>query len=312
MAVLAMDLGGTKLATAVFSEKGDILSEEKVLLQKRQGTEVGRLIAEQVKKYLGDAKCEPITSIGICIPGISRNAKGTVWAPNIPGWEDYPLKDEIQLVAKDIPVALESDRVCYILGEHWKGAAIGCTDAIFLAVGTGIGAGILANGKVLRGAHDAAGSIGWMALEPFFDDGYAACGCFESRASGEGMVKLAKNILLETNGYGGPLTDNPQEEITAHQIFRAFEVNDPVAVKVIEHCIKFWGMSIANLVSLFDPQKIIIGGGVFGPGVKFISAIRKEAEKWAQPVSFKEVIIEASALGDAAGLYGAALLALQL
>lgn len=100
-------------------------------------------------------------------------------------------------------------------------------------------------------------------------------------------------------------------ELNASEIFAAYENGDAVAQEVFDHCVQFWGMAIANLVSLFNPQKIILGGGVFGPAVKLIPSIRTEATKWAQPVSMKQVVIEASALGSKAGLYGAAYLAIQ-
>jgi glucokinase len=312
MSLLSIDLGGTKLATAVFSEEGSVLCEERLPLEKRKGTAVGSLIATQVNKFLHIAQNDgyPASSIGISVPGISYQKTGIVWAPNIPGWEAYPLLKEIEETAEGIPVTIDSDRACYILGEAWKGGAQGCKDAIFLAVGTGIGAGILVNGGVLRGWHDIAGAVGWMALEKPFQKNYIDCGCFESRASGEGIAKLAKELLSGAKGYKGALRKQTGE-ITAFDVFEAYKQNDCIAIEVAKQCVVFWGMAIANLVSIFNPQKIILGGGVFGPAVQFIPAIYEEATKWAQPVSMKEVLIEPSVLGNRAGLYGAAWLALQ-
>src|SRR4029078_2861062 len=104
----------------------------------------------------------------------------------------------------------------YILGERWEGAAQGCSDAIFLAVGTGIGAGILIDGKVFRGAHDIAGSVGWMALERSYQDKFAACGNFETYASGDGIPKLTREILAEATAYAGVLRDKPAEHLLAY------------------------------------------------------------------------------------------------
>ena len=311
MPLLAIDLGGTKLALAVFSQEGDLLSEEKINLNKRNGSEAGRLITESIAAYLDKRKGQEIEAIGISVPGIYRKNEGTVWAPNIEGWDDYPLLKEIKAVAGDIPVVIDSDRACYILGEWWKGAAQDCRDAIFLAVGTGIGAGILVEGKILRGANDIAGAIGWMALERPFEHRYKDCGCFESNASGEGIAKLAKRMIEEKKGYNGILKTKSLDTLTALDVFQAFEQKDAVAEEVLQHCIEVWGMAVANLVSLFNPQKIIFGGGVFGPAIKFIPDIKKEATKWAQPISIQQVIIEASALGTHAGLYGAACMAKQ-
>jgi glucokinase len=310
MIVLAIDLGGTKLSLAVFTEQGTILHKETTALNKRTGNEVGQLITSSIKKILIQQKNNGnnIASIGIAVPGISRKKSGTVWAPNIQGWDDYPLLQEVKEISNEIDVSIDSDRACYILGESWKGNAKGCKDAIYLAVGTGIGAGILVNGSVLNGAHDIAGAIGWLALDRPFEEKYISCGCFEYHASGEGLVKVARE-MIQSNNYASELSK--LDTITAHNIFAVYEKKDPVAIAVIKQAIEFWGMAIANLVSLFNPEKIILGGGVFGPAIKFIADIKREAAKWAQPVSMKQVSIEASALGSDAGLYGAALLALQ-
>jgi glucokinase len=214
------------------------------------------------------------------------------------------------LAKENIRVTIDSDRACYILGEYWKGAARGCKDAIFLAVGTGIGAGILINGEILRGANDIAGAIGWMALERPFQSQYATCGCFESHASGEGLAKVAKEFLAQDRSYSGVLRG--KAELTAHDVFEAYKSSDAIAIKVLKQAVEFWGMATANLISLFNPKKIIFGGGVFGPGLQFLDVIQVEAKKWAQPISLGKVMLEGSALGGDAGLYGAAYLALKV
>jgi glucokinase len=312
MRLLAIDLGGTKLAIGVFTTDGELLAEEKLQLDKRTGNEVGQLIATKIKALLSQQLGEEsIQAIGISVPGIFHKNKGTVWAPNIPGWQDYHLLKEVQSIAPNVPVTIDSDRSCYILGEWWKGAAKHCTDAIFLAVGTGIGAGILVDEKILRGSNGIAGAIGWMALERPFQNQYIECGCFETSSSGEGIGKLARKFLLTGDDCTGILKNKPADAITAADVFDAYDKQDVIAKKVIDHCIEYWGMAVANLVSLFNPQKVIFGGGVFGPAVKFIPAIYEEAAKWAQPLSIKQVELTASMLGSNTGLYGAAFLAKQ-
>lgn len=308
MALLGIDLGGTKLAFAVFSETGKVLHKETIALEDRKGTEVGNLITTSIIR-LTSSGINPIGSIGISVPGIYHIKTGKVWAPNIPGWDDYRLLQEVKKVSGEIPVTIDSDRACYILGELWQGNARGCADAIYLSVGTGIGAGILTDGKVLRGSHDIAGAIGWMALSRPFSDEYIDCGCFETYASGEGIAKLARKYLKDTPDYKGELKD--LIKITSRHVFSAYENKDSLALKVIEECIGFWGMAAANLVSLFNPEKIIFGGGVFGPATKLIPAIKEEATKWAQPISIRQASFESSALGTDAGVYGATFLALK-
>jgi glucokinase len=342
MAVIGIDLGGTKLAGALFSRNGKILRKSVVPLEGRQGRAVGELIRQELKNLLVAAhgKRANVTAIGVSVPGINYPRTGKVWAPNIPGWEDYPLRRELlgALPDKRIRVVIDSDRACYILGETWRGVAKGCRNAIFLAVGTGIGAGVLIEGRILRGAHDIAGAIGWLALCRPFRREYVGCGCFEYHASGAGLAKVASEILAQRPGrtpnapslhYSNPTIHesiNPSIHhsttpplhhsstptiASARDVFSAYDRGDPVAREVLAQDIEFWGMAVANLVSLFNPEKIIFGGGVFGPAAQFLGDIYAEAQKWAQPISIKQVKLQASKLGGDAGLYGAGCLALQ-
>ncbi|HYJ39126.1 MAG TPA: ROK family protein, partial [Chitinophagaceae bacterium] len=137
---------------------------------------------------------------------------------------------------------------------------------------------------------------------------YIACGCFEYHASGNGMAKVAMELVESKPGYNGILKKN---SVTAQDVLNAYESNDEIATFVIRECIEYWGMAVANLVSLFNPEKIIFGGGVFGPAVKFIPSIFEEARKWAQPISITQITIEPSALREDSALYGAGYMALQ-
>jgi glucokinase len=313
MALLGIDLGGTKLALAIISKDGVILHKDSVAVGKRTGADVGQLITDQITKFIQKGKSDgnSIEAIGISVPGIAHPGTGTTWVPNIAGWEDYPLLEEVKSVSGAIPVIIDSDRACYILGEVWKGNAKGCNDAIFLSVGTGIGAGILINGEILRGSHDIAGCIGWMALQRPYNEKYRNCGCFEYYASGEGIAKVVKSDLVDNEEYEGVLKNKNIDNISSHDVFEAFENGDTLAVSVIKQCIEFWGMAVANLVSLFNPERIIFGGGVFGPALPLLPEIYKEAKKWAQPVGITQVTLTGSSLEGDAGVYGAGYLALK-
>ena len=315
MPVIALDLGGTKLAAALLSDEGEMLNTETRQLEKRKGHEVGKLIFEQVHIFLQKAteKNIIVSALGICIPGIAHANTGNVWAPNIPGWDNYPLREELQQALKDknIRIKIDNDRACYILAEVWKGNARGFSDVVFLNVGTGIGAGIIVNNQVLRGANDIGGAIGWMALDKPYDKKYISCGCFEYNASGEGLVKVAKELMAEKKFPRTVLNNKDSSQLAAKDIFNAYDANDKLAIMVINNAIEYWGMAVANLVSLFNPQKIIFGGGVFGPALKFLDSIYDEAKKWAQPISIQQVKLEGTALGTEAGLYGAGYLALK-
>jgi glucokinase len=303
MSVLGIDLGGTKLSLAVFSNEGKILNKDFFTLDKRTGKDVGALITQSIKRYAGE-----VTAMGISVPGISRAKLGTVWAPNIPGWDDYPLLSEVQQTAPETHVVIQDDRACSILGEQWQGAARNARNAIFLAVGTGIGAGILCDGRIITGSNNIAGAIGWMALQKPFEKKYTSTGCFEYYASGEGIGRFALEKMAQRKGYKGVLR---QSNLSAYAVFEAYEAGDALAKEVINECIEYWGMACANLVSIFNPEKIVFGGGVFGPAAKFIPLIEIEARKWAQPISIRQVEFVQSSLGTDAALIGAASFALK-
>ena len=218
--------------------------------------------------------------------------------------------DEIKKVAPKLSIAIDSDRACSIFGEQWQGNARGCKDAIFIAVGTGIGAGIVTDGRLLRGSQDIAGAVGWLALQKPFESKYISCGCFEHYASGAGIPKFAQEVL-HAESTPSLLRNIKSGELSAYHVFDAFEKEDPIASIVVNECVEFWGMASANLVSIFNPQKIIFGGGIFGPAAKLIDQVKAEASKWAQPISMKQVTFEPSALGGDAAVYGAGFLALK-
>lgn len=308
MPFVGVDLGGTKLTAATFTDGGELLHRESIPLASRQGAAVGSLVAERIRQLIAGHECE---AAGVCVPGLYRAARGTVWAPNIPGWEDYPLRDELRsALGPTARVTIDSDRAACILGETWRGAARGARDAIFLAVGTGIGAGILSSGKVLRGHGDVAGAIGWLALDRPFTPRYVQHGCFEDQASGPGLVRVAQDLMGTHASYAGELPRKKGHDLDAALIFAAYEHGDAIAVKVINNAIELWGMAAANLVSLFNPEMIVFGGGVFGPATRFLDRIYAEAKRWAQPIAIEQVRFVASALGSDAGLFGAGRLAM--
>ena len=314
MSILAIDLGGTKITGAVFDNEGSVCGKLTQLIDGRAGKKVGELIRNIIDELLASCKqgLPEVQTIGICVPGIANVKTGKVWAPNISGWEDYPLHKEIydHFNNPSIEINIASDRTCYILGEVWKGEAKGSKDAIFISVGTGIGVGIMIDGQVLHGHSDIVGASGWLALKTPYLDEYKQYGCFESHASGNGIAMQAKKLLQSTAFESSVLRQHPVENITARDVFTAYEQHDELAGKVIDDAVVMWGMAAANLVSLLNPEIIVWGGGVFGHASKYIDRIYDEACKWAQPISIKQVRFVKSSLTGDAGLLGAGYLAL--
>jgi len=320
---IGIDMGGTKVSGALFDDSNRIVATEVLYLEGRGGDDVTSLIFSLCNKLMEISMIENRSAeniadaridIGVCVPGIAYSKRGTVWAPNISGWDDYPLGDKLKERYPCSSVTIESDRTCYILGEVSQGVAKGCQNAIFIAVGTGIGAGILIDGRVLHGASDIVGATGWMALKPPYRTEWDERGCFESFCSGTGIAIEARKMVAEligTHNYNGVLASYPIEKISAREVFAAYDNGDPIAVEVLENAIEMWGMAAANLVSLFNPEMIIFGGGIFGPAVKFIDRIYSEAKKWAQPIAIEQCRFAATQLPDNAGLYGAGVIAAQ-
>jgi glucokinase len=308
MAVIGFDIGGTKISAALY-DKGHPFVMGKVLLGDAEGDGVLHIILDLIDTLLEDAGGD-VSAVGMAVPGIWNEEAGTVWAPNVPGWIDYPLLERLLQHFSHLPIYITSDRACYIMGEVWKGNAQGCRDAIFLAAGTGIAAGIMAGGNVLHGSGGVAGAIGWMALNKPYDEKYKPMGCNEYYASGPGLVRYAREVLKELPHYSGMFRKN--KNLTSENLINSYDQGDEVAVQVIRNAIEYWGMCIANLVSIFNPEKIILGGGVFqNAGCRFSEAIMTEVLQWGQPVSTRQFSLECSALGEMAGLYGAIYFALQ-
>lgn len=308
---IGIDVGGTKISAALFTPEGKMSSRnkspidtskpEKTLLQIIQ---IIRDLESHVEKEKAGVK-----AIGIAIPGIVYQSTGIVWAPNIPGWEHYPLRGNLQREIM-IPIALESDRSAYVLGEQWCGIARGLKDIVFLAVGTGIGAGIIVDGILCWGSEGIAGAVGWFALDSIFREEYAEMGCFEAEASGSAVARKAIQLIKEgESSLMFELVNGNLESITAKTVVEAARKSDVIAMKIIESTIKYLSMGIANIVSILNPQMIVLGGGLFQSGDFLLEPVKAEFRKWAQPIAAKNVKIELSSLGEDAGLYGAGKLA---
>lgn len=314
MALIAVDLLSTNVTFAVLGKTGKILQREDIKLDGVGGKEISLVIQKEIKKLLSVFEHTPlkIQSVGISVPGIYYSKTGNVWAPNIKGWDCYPLKHDMSaIMEQNIRVKIASKRTCDILGEKWLGAAKKSRNAIYLSIGTGVGAGVLIDGKILHGFNDGVGAAGWLAIDKQFNDSYKARGFFEFKASSIGLLAAAREEIGKAKKYSGILKQKDPSELNSVDICNAFDKKDIIAVKIINECLKYWGIASANLISLFNPEIIIFGGSLFGPAFRFIDLIRLEAEKWAQPIFMKDVKFTKSLLGANAGLFGAGHLALK-
>jgi glucokinase len=307
----AVDIGGTKVASSLFMRDGRMLHKKKVPIERDAPERTVIQIIDVIKDLERNALAEngEIGAVGITIPGVVFHAEGLVWAPNIPGWDHFPLGSRLEEKIR-LPLVLDSDRSAYVLGEQWCGAAKEKKNVVFLAAGTGIGAGIIMDGQLCRGSLDIAGAVGWFALNTEFRNEYASMGCFEAEASGPSIARRAAHLIRS----GEPtileeMVEGKIDEITAETVVQAAQKNDSVAQRVLDTTIKYLAMGIANIVSILNPEVIVLGGGLFQAGEILIEPVRKEFKKWAQPLAARQVRLVLSHLGEDAGLYGAGKLA---
>lgn len=296
--VIALDVGGTKVASGLFLDSGDILAQKTVpTMQESADASIDQLVSLVDEMISRSPKDVVAAGIGIIIPGWVNHKARTVWAPNIAGWNHVPLQHRLE-ERVPLPVILDSDRSGYVKGEAWLGTARGLRDIIFLAVGTGIGAGIMVNGQVVHGHDDLAGAVGWLALNPVFRESYRQMGCLEAEASGTSIAQKDRDL---GGGQGN----------TARQVLEAAASGNPQAKEILDEVVTYLGMGVANLVSMLNPEMVVLGGGVFQSGLELLERVRREFMRWAQPFAAQSVRIELSSLGERAGLIGAARIALD-
>ncbi len=307
--VLAVDLGGTKLAVALANRDGKLLQRKNVSVDASSSLAPVKQIVELSRELVGgDGIKGKVAAVGVAVPGLVRR-DGTVWAPNLNGWHKMALGKRLK-TALSVPVVVESDRNAAVLGETWRGAARGKNDAIVLMLGTGIGAGILSGGRLVRGAHELSGCAGWMVVTEGYDPEAQRVGQLESVAAGPAIALAAKKELAR--GNGGLLEVIPSESITAFEVAEAARRGDVLSIEVFLEAGRLLGYAVANLVSLFDPEIVVIGGGLARASDLFLDVLRKGTRERAQPISGKQVRVVASRLGGNANLLGVARLAWEI
>jgi len=262
----------------------------------RSNTKTGRIKPPVQKSRL------QVGAVGVAVPGLVRR-DGTVWAPNLKGWTRMPLARKLRNEL-GVPVVVESDRNAAVLGETWRGAARGKRDAIVLMIGTGIGAGILSGGGLVRGAHELSGCAGWITVREEHAGEAGRVGQLESLAAGPGIAGAAEKQLAR--GVESLLNELPVGARNAYEVAEAARRGDMVSIDVFLEAGKLLGYGVANLVSLFDPEVVVIGGGLAKASDLYLDALRKVMKERAQPIAGSKVRVVVSRLGGDANLLGMA------
>ena len=314
--ILGIDLGGTKILTAVANSQGKILSRDHSITPAKKGYEaVIRSILESAHRALEQANIaiSALAAIGVGAPGISNPETGILFtSPNLPGWRDVPLRDIMQerLGKKTF---LINDANAAALGELYFGAARGARNFIYITISTGIGGGIIIDGKIYGGAIGVAGEVGHMTID---DDGpICNCGnrgCWETLASGTALAREAKHRIKE--GVGTSIlkyAEGDVERVTAQVIHNAAEQGDSLAKELIARTGYYVGVGLANLINIFNPELIVIGGGLSNIGDMLLEPAFEVAGERAYKEAFQTVRFASAELGRNSGVLGAAAFAIR-
>lgn len=311
---IGIDVGGTNVKIALVDDNGKIIYSNSVPTYAKMGYEYTvNNIKQAIKDLMKETNTTPsdIEGIGFDFPGQVDCKTGVVkLAPNIPGWVNVPIAQMIE-DEFHIPTRIDNDVRCAALGELKFGAGKGCENFICITVGTGIGSGIVINGKVVRGATNAAGELGHIKLQM---NGGPICGCgdtgcLEAFASGPAIVAMAQEYIK-----GGKSTKFREMaaveggEITPYMVAKAAEEGDPVAKRIFEIVGEYIGIGLTSVINLLNPERVIIGGGVAESGELLLGPIRKTIKERAMVVAGNAVEIVPAQLGNSAGVIGASML----
>jgi len=314
--VLAIDLGGTKIITAIISSNGQVMAREyQLTLADESPQSVIERIFSAIDHLLSqrDMDSSQLASISIAAAGAINLDKGLITSsPNLPGWHDVPLRDIIKERYR-VNTFLINDGSAAALGEHRLGAGRGVSNLIYLTVSTGIGGGIIINGKLYSGESGSAGEIGHMTIDvngPRCNCGNI--GCFEVLASGTAVAKEA--IRRISQGERSSITEivgGKIEDITAEKVGAAAQEGDALALEVVSQAATYLGVGMVNLVNIFNPEMIIVGGGMSNMGDLLLNPARQVVKERAFQLSAQAVRIVPAQLGEDGGVLGAAVFAFE-
>ena len=299
-----VDLGGTTVKIAYFDETGRMLNKWEIpTVTDDGGSRILPDIAESIGKYRKDNSIDDsqILGIGIGVPG-PVNAKGIVNKCVNLGWGIFNIHDVLSRLT-GLRVKAGNDANVAALGEYWQGGGMGSENMVFVTLGTGVGGGIVVEGRLLHGAHGSGAEIGHLVINR---NETAVCGCgkrgcVEQYCSATGVVRLARLRLKEDST---PSTLREMSEITCKDVFDAGKAGDLLALEVLDRFYAYMGEFLANVCSTVDPEVVVLGGGVSKAGQMLLDGVRPYFDKYIFHAS-NEIRFALATLGNDAGAYGA-------
>ncbi len=314
MVYIGIDVGGTGIHMGVVDEKGQIIAKGAIV------TRTDIPFEDQVKA-MADCALETLeksghtlielASIGLGIPGIADQKTGVVpFCTNL-GWKNVPLRETFQKYI-DKPIFIDNDATVAGLAESVAGVSANTDSSVFLTLGTGVGAGIVIHGKVWSGFHGVGSEVGHMIME--IDGEPCSCGnrgCLERYTSATAIIRMAREAVAKhADSLIMSLCGGDPSLINAKMVFDAAREGDEQGLKVFRRYARYLGQAIATIVNFFDPEVIVLGGGVSKAGKFLLDAVREEAPKYCIYKSMPISRIELAELGPDAGIIGAAMLGL--
>lgn len=307
---IGVDLGGSHVTAAVVQEDGKILSQQELDVEDRAFDSVFASIENVVRGALKDAKDDELAGIGVGSPGnIDLSTGEVLWSPNFL-WQNVPLGERLR-GSFQLPVFVANDARCATLGEYMFGTGRGTKNFVLLTLGTGIGGGIVSNGRLLIGNRAGAGEIGHHQIRPTdgFICGCGKIGCFEAQSSGTGLLRHA--FAVAPSFPRSTLLEKNREKLGSKAIRRAAQAGDAHGLAAWRNFISDLAIGLANIIAFVNPELIALGGGVSSAGEFMLEAVRPLVDELTTMVPRGTTDIAIAQLGNDAGQVGAATLAFQ-
>ena len=312
--IIGVDLGGTNIVAGAMPEDG---SRQLAVRSQPTRSELGAdAVADRIVQMIEDvmavsmaetgAARNDFAGVGIGAPGPLDRERGIVLiAPNL-GWRDFPLRQRIS-DGVGLHATLDNDANCATVGEWWIGAAKGGRNVVGITIGTGIGGGLILDGKLYHGSSDVAGEIGHTTI----DSTGRRCrcgnyGCLEAYASGPNIAERAREALVaEERSILAAMVNNRLDQITAQTVYEAAQKGDAIALDVVRDTARFLGIGIANLLNIFNPDVVVVAGGVTHAGEALFEPLRAEVRRRAFRPAVEACRIVPGILPGTAGVVGA-------
>lgn len=305
-----IDIGGTTVKCGLFTTEGELREKWEIPTRsENDGKAIIPDVSETILKKMdekGISKDE-VEGVGVGIPGPVMNEREVNVAVNL-HWGHTKLADQMEELLGGIPVKAGNDANVAALGEMWKGGGEGANSLIMVTLGTGVGGGIIVDGKILTGAHGAGGEIGHACVDPEEEESCNCgnCGCLEQFTSATGIVRIAKKILAQSTEE----TVLSKEHLSAKSVFDAYKEGDNAAGIIVDKFAAYLGNALAIFSCVVDPEVIVIGGGVSKAGQPLIDAVVRYYKRDAF-INCKETPVVLAKLDNDAGIYGAAKLVVK-